>query len=110
LPFMISRLPDDLKSKIELVSFIGLSHEIDFEIHLSNWLGGASSKNALPTEPEVRKLTGIKMLCFYGQEDSEVLCNDLTPDILKPIELPGGHLVKERFEPIVSAILSEIKQ
>jgi type IV secretory pathway VirJ component len=109
LPFMISRLPDSLRAKIQLIAFIGLSHSVDFKVHLSNWFGGsATSKDASPILPEVEKLKGLKMLCFYGADDTEVICDELPPGLVKSTTLQGGHLVKSHFGPITTAILDEL--
>jgi type IV secretory pathway VirJ component len=111
LPFMVSRLPDSLKAKIQLIAFIGLSHEVDFNVHLSNLFGGSAiDKDASQTLPEVEKLSGIKMLCFYGEDDSEVLCDEIPAGLVKSTSLQGGHLVKSHFGPITTAILDELNQ
>jgi type IV secretory pathway VirJ component len=109
LPFMINRLPEDLRTKIAMLVLIGPSTTAEFEFHLSNWLGGSSNKNSLPTKPEVEKLNGMNILCVYGENDEDVLCNDLPPGLVKSIMLQGGHRVKGNYAPIVEAILCELK-
>jgi type IV secretory pathway VirJ component len=109
LPFMINRLPDDLRAKIAVLVLIGPSNTAEFEFHLSNWLGGSGNKNSLPTKPEVEKLAGMNILCVYGENDEDVLCTNLPQGLAKSIMLQGGHRVKGNYAPIVDAILSEVK-
>ena len=108
LPFMINRLSDDLRARIELVALIGPSEKIDFKFHLTNWIGGSQSKSAYPTVPKIEKLRGLKILCFYGQEDEEAVCPDLDSALVHALPLEGGHLVKSRFDSIVHEILNNI--
>lgn len=109
LPFLINRLPEEFGSNIVLVVLMGPSHTAEFEFHLTNWLGGSSKKNALLVLPEVEKLRGKKILCFYGEDDKDTICPELGTNLAKVILLKGGHRVGGNFEPIVKQILQEIK-
>jgi type IV secretory pathway VirJ component len=104
LPFVVSRLPQDLRSKVKIVVFVGLSKDASFHFQPTNWLGG-SGKNALPTEPEIQKLEGLPMLCFYGTKDSGTLCADLPSTLVHPVEMSGGHRVGGNYDMIVDEIL-----
>ncbi len=110
LPFMVNRLPADLKDKIKLIALIGPAHEADFEFHVSNWFGNSPSDKSTPTKPEFKRLKGIKILCFYGADDDDVICRDkdLDTTMVDCIQLPGGHLVKKHFDPITDAILKAL--
>ncbi len=107
LPFVVNRLPDDLKRRVILVVYLGLSHEADFSFHVTSWLG-ASGKSALPVQPEVEKLRGMNMVCFYGSHDSSDLCKKLPPGLLKPIEMQGGHRVGGDFDGIAAEVLANL--
>ncbi len=105
LPFALNRLPNDTRARIQLVAFLGLSETADFEFHLLNWLTTRSRATSLPVRPEVEKLRGMKILCFYGTEDKEALCPGLEPGLAKSIPLTSGHRFGRGFEPVVDAIL-----
>jgi type IV secretory pathway VirJ component len=109
LPFMINRLPDDLRSKISSVTLLGPSKTVEFQFHLTDWLGGHPGKDALPVLPEVEKLYGIPLLCFYGEDDKECLCHDVDQSRVKGILLQAGHRFGRNFESIAAAILKETK-
>ena len=110
IPFMASRLPDDLRSKIALVALLGASPNATFQFHFSDWLPGNWSKGNHPTKPEVEKLKGIKVLCVYGEDDSDCLCPQLAPETAKAVRLPGSHHFDRDFDALAALILKEREQ
>ena len=109
LAFMVNRLPEELRSKIQIAVLLGPSHNVDFEFHLTNWIGGTQGKNALQVKPEVEKLKGTKILCFYGEGDKDTICPELDTSLATVIPEKGGHRVRSNYDPIVQKILEELK-
>jgi type IV secretory pathway VirJ component len=109
LPFVVNRLPADLRAKVQLLVFLGLGETAQFEFHLTNWLGGATPAAEFPVLPEVQKLKGMKMLCFYGDEESDSLCQKLNPNLAKAVERKGGHRLGGNYAPVAEEILREIQ-
>jgi len=107
-PFMISRLPEEERRKVALVVLIGLGHTVEFEFHVTEWLG-ASHDGALPVQPEVEKLRGMQILCFSGEEDKDSLCPELDSSLVTSIVMTGGHHVKSHYAPIIQAILDRVR-
>ena len=108
LPFMVNRLPRELLRQVQGVVLLGPSDAVDFEFHLTDWLGASSEKEGYPVLPEVEKLKGVRILCFYGEEESHSLCKKL--DVGKIISLKGGHHFGGDYEAIAGTILKEVKQ
>lgn len=108
LPFLVQRLPADILDRIQLVAFLGLGSQADFEFHFSDWFGSFTHAKSMPVRPAVENLRGRKMLCVYGSDDDDALCNDLPAGLVKPLMLEGGHRIGHNFEPIARAILEEI--
>jgi len=107
LPFLVDRLPADLRDRVGLVVFLGLAGAADFHIHLGGFFG-VSGKNALPVRPELEKLRGMKMEGFYGEHDGDSICGSLPPDLLTCTEMKGGHRVGGNYEGIAQSILAGI--
>lgn len=89
LPFLVRRLPGELKSRIEKVILLAPGTHAHFEFKLADWLGGA--EDGLDIRSEVAQLTGVPLLCLYGSEDRDSLCPGLGADMGKRVALPGGH-------------------
>ncbi|GLI34681.1 virulence factor family protein [Desulforhabdus amnigena] len=106
LPFVVNRLPEDLKVRIDRVALIGPSRSAQFQFHLTDWFQGASD-NSFPTQPEVQRMKGQKILCLFGKEEDQSLCPDLTPSLAEQIPLPGGHHFDGNYPAIAAKILSE---
>jgi type IV secretory pathway VirJ component len=110
LPFMADRLPAELKARVKLIALLGLDSKVDFEFHLTDWVGGADPDTALPVKPEVEKLQGTRVLCFYGQEESDSLCRQLKPGEAKVIGLEGGHHFNSDYAGIADRIIKEARE
>jgi len=108
LPFMASRLPPELRARVALIALLGPARSVEFEFHLSDWIGGSSQTDALPTGPEVAKLRGTKLLCIYGRDEDESLCRDLDPALATRDERPGDHHFGGDYESVAQAILAAL--
>jgi type IV secretory pathway VirJ component len=108
VPFAANRLNEALKPRVELIALLGPGLQVDFEFHLSNWLG-SRSKTALPTMPEVMKLGNTRLLCFYGEKETDSLCRNLQGNNLKKVALPGAHHFGGNYAQLAETILNEMK-
>jgi type IV secretory pathway VirJ component len=109
LPFMLNRIPKESLQKIKVITFLGLSSTAEFQFHLTDWIATRKRSTAQMVRPEVVKLHGKKMLCFYGTEDNDALCGQLDPGLAKAIPIQGGHRFGKGYQPIVDAILQEVQ-
>jgi type IV secretory pathway VirJ component len=68
---------------------MGMSEHALFEFHVTSWISNDTSGPA--TMPEVNRISGIPILCIYGEGDDDSLCPKLDPRKVKVVKLPGGH-------------------
>jgi len=108
LPFAANRLNEEVKSRMELIALLGPGLQVDFEFHLSNWLG-SSSKTALSTMPEIMKLSNTRVLCFSGEQEADSLCHNLQGNNFKKVALSGSHHFGGNYPVIAQHILEELK-
>lgn len=108
LPFMINRLPDDVRSSVAGVALISPTHQADFEIHILSHLGWQSRDQDYPVLPEVIKLKGSPVMCMAGTEEENCLCRDHSLSWMKTILFPGGHHLGKDYQGIVNAIFSHL--
>jgi type IV secretory pathway VirJ component len=104
LPFLVSRLPADLRSRIALVSLLGLSEQASFEFHVAGWLGVETGHH--PTVPEVARLDTTPVLCLRGEDETDSACRLLRGASARVVTLPGGHHFGGSYERIADALLA----
>ncbi len=90
MPFLVNRLPDDERSHVGLMALVGAEHTAGFKYHLLDIFGAGSSKGEPPALPEIQKLAGVRVICFYGEKEDDTLCPELKePHVV--VRLGGGH-------------------
>jgi type IV secretory pathway VirJ component len=111
LPFVFTRLPADLRARVDLVSLIGLSTGADFEIRVVGWLGAPPSATALPIPPELARLPADRVQCIYGADDTDdSACPGLAGTAADVVLLPGGHHFDGDYEGLTRRILGVWRQ
>ena len=108
LPFMAARLPEELRSRTALIALLGPSRETAFEFHLSDWLGTGGHAVQYPVLPEVMKIQDLRILCIFGDQESDSLCRDRLPAGVTKIPLSGGHHFGGGYTTIVQTILGAL--
>lgn len=107
LPFLVSRLPPDLRSKVALVTLLGPSREATFEIHVAEWLGSRGGDGEA-TLPEVEKLRGTPLLCVFGEKESDSLCRDLPNGLGHLLPTTGAHHFGGDYRKLAAAVLEAV--
>jgi type IV secretory pathway VirJ component len=109
MPFLAARLPPDLAEKVSMIALLGPSESADFRFHPREWLGKPSPEYR-PVTPEIEKLAGKEILCFYGEtEKKTTLCLKLHAGLVQPLARPGTHIVGKNYGPIAAAILAHAR-
>ncbi len=108
LPFMISRLPENLRSSVQLIALLGLEPSIDFKYN-PPWAFGhyLHHQRQYAVLPELEKLRGDNIVCVYGEKEKESLCRLLDRSQFKVVREPGGHHFAGRYLDVADVILSE---
>jgi type IV secretory pathway VirJ component len=107
LPFMANRLSPEISAMIDEIALVGPDLDVDFDIHFDDVIGGHVRKTDLPVFPEVEKLKGKRVTCFYGEEEPVSLCRKLSPDVAVVVPLSGKHHFGGRYQPIADRIMKE---
>ena len=107
LPFLINRFPQGLQQPITAVALLGPSRTADFEFHLTDWLGGVHHENDKPVLPEIKKMQQKKILCLYGEDETDSICRELKGPQFRPLPIPGGHHFGGAFRSLADLILKE---
>jgi len=91
VPFMASRLPADLRSKVGVIALIGPDAAAQFDMPPDGWVSKRPRLPELPVAAEIPRLKGYKVLCVYGAEEKQNICKELPPGAATLVEAPGGH-------------------
>lgn len=107
LPLVANRLPEDLHGRLVGLAMLGPSHRVELEFHLADWVGGGD--RGFETAPEARRLSGlgVPVLCFYGEDETDTLCRDLTPPTAV-VTMPGGHHFGGKYQEMAERILKAV--
>ena len=57
--------------------------------------------------PEIEKLRGLRMVCFYGTEDKDAVAPRIDPGLARVVAVQSGHRIGSNFDLIVKTILDE---
>jgi type IV secretory pathway VirJ component len=95
-PFVVSRLPEELRRRVGLVAMLGLEPRANFEFHFADIVTAMSHEGDLPVLPEVEKLRGTPLLCVQGVGETHSLCSSLPPSLARVESRPGGHRIPRR--------------
>ena len=105
LPFVVNRLPPELRARLASVSLLGIDSSASFEVSVADWIGSADGGAA--TRPEVAALTHVPVLCIFGEGESDSICPELTTGALLTREQVGkGHHFSGEYATLADRILA----
>jgi type IV secretory pathway VirJ component len=108
LPFVVNRLPPELRARVATVSLLGVDSNASFEIRIAGWVGADDS--GPPTQPEVAAMVDVPVLCIYGEGESDSICPGLTtrPEHTKITlaEVGKGHHFSGEYAALAERILA----
>ena len=107
LPAMISRMPQDVRSRTRLVALLGPSPKVQFEFHVSDWIHNSAAGVAV--KPEVDKLKSQRILCVWGADDKDSLCPLLRGSAVDLVMLKGAHHFDGGYENLAAIILEHLQ-
>jgi type IV secretory pathway VirJ component len=108
MPFVVNRLSAATRARLQLVTLLSLSQTAVFEFHLQNWLGGSDEE--VPVAPEVAKMSGVRALCVYGEDDDESMCIQPEAKPLQVVKLKGGHHFDGDYPSLAQLILARARR
>jgi type IV secretory pathway VirJ component len=107
VPFMVSRLPSELRQRLALVAMIGLSDQASFQYRPTDIFADGLRFTDRPVEPEVQKLRGLRMICISGEREGSSLCPRLDSSFIRIASHAGGHRVTQRVGASVVDLMME---
>ena len=106
MPFAVNRLSKVICDQVKGVTLLAPGKQTAFEFHLSNWMGGGGGAT-YPIQPEVARMVGPEIICFYGRTETDSLCPLLDAGRVKVVELKGGHHFGSDYATLIQAIVAQ---
>jgi type IV secretory pathway VirJ component len=103
LPFVVNRLPADLRSRIASVSLLGIDANASFEVSVADWVGAQG--NGPATRPEIAALPRLPVLCIYGAGENDSICPGLDAAITRE-QIGKGHHFSGEYAALADRILA----
>ena len=91
IPFMINRLPADLRARVVMVGLIGPDPNAQFRLHPDAWMSGREADPEFSVAPEIARLKGLKVVCVLAEKELDSLCPKLDPKVVVMFKVPGSH-------------------
>ncbi|WP_372683183.1 AcvB/VirJ family lysyl-phosphatidylglycerol hydrolase [Desulfosarcina sp.] len=106
MAFGVNHLSKTARDQIRGIALLAPGRQAAFEFHLSTWMGGGGGAT-YPIQPEVEKMVGPEIICFYGQTETDSLCPLLNTGQVKVVELKGGHHFGGDYDTLIQAIVAQ---
>lgn len=104
-PFIVNRLPANLRDQIVLVALLGPAERANFQFHWADLLSDTSRPSDIPILPELERLRGTLALCVYGKDEKETLCRLADTSAVKVDQRTGHHHFDGDYDAIAIEIL-----
>lgn len=109
-PFIVNRLPADLRTRVDLVAMLGPAKNANFQFHLVDLVRDVQRPSDLPTLPEIARLRGTRMLCIYGTEETESACLFADSTLVTRVARTGGHRIDRDFDELSATVLRAVSR
>jgi type IV secretory pathway VirJ component len=104
LPFVVNRLPADLRARVASVSLLGIDANASFEVRIADWVGGDNA--GPPTRPELARIAHVPILCIYGRGEQDSICPQLPPGLATLEQIGTGHHFGGEYATLADRILA----
>jgi len=101
LPFLLNRLPLELRQRTDVVTLLGIAAKADFEFHMMDLIRTVDRPTARPTLPELEQLRGTRLLVFYGTDDEDTIGSQLDSTLVEKHAIASGHRLGSNYDEIV---------
>ena len=104
LPFVVNRLPAELRERVASVSLLGIDAHASFEVHVAEWVGG--DEGGPPTRPELAAIKTVPVLCIYGEGETDSICPQMPAGTITRVQIGTGHHFSGEYALLADHILS----
>ena len=108
LPFVVRRLPDDLRRRVVVLALFSPARATNFRFRWADLFGYHERPDDVPLLPELQALEGVSVLCVCGKRDPGALCPALPPGLAECVVVDAGHNLGRDYRLAARLVLDRI--
>jgi len=109
IPATYNLLPAADKARVKQITLLGLSHEVDYEISVTGWLGVASDGGGGDPMNDIAKIDPKLIQCVYGTDEDDDPCPMLKDRGVEVVPIDGGHHFDENYQALGKRIRDSLQ-
>jgi type IV secretory pathway VirJ component len=109
LPATYNLLPAEDRARVKQITLLGLSHEVDYEISVTGWLGVASDGKGGDPMTDIVKIDPKLIQCVYGTDEDDDPCPTLKDKGVEVVPIEGGHHFDENYQALGKRIRDSLQ-
>jgi type IV secretory pathway VirJ component len=109
LPATYNLLPPEDRARVPLLTLMALSHEVDYEVSVTGWLGVAGEGAGGDPLDDIAKIDSKLVQCISGTEEDDDPCPTLKSSGVESIAIDGGHHFDGDYEALADRIVNGLK-
>lgn len=110
LPATYNLLPASDQARVPQLTLMALSHQVDYEISVTGWLGVAGEGAGGDPVKDIAKIKSSSVQCIYGTDEDDDPCPTLKASGVESIPIDGGHHFDGDYEALASRIIDGLKK
>lgn len=110
LPATYNLLSPEDKARVPQLTLMALSHQVDYEISVSGWLGVAGEGAGGDPVKDIAKIDPKRVQCIYGADEDDDPCPTLKASGVESISIDGGHHFDGDYDALAERIIAGLKQ
>jgi len=104
VPFLVTRMSEEMRSNILSEVLLSPETNTDFEVHISNMLGIGNRQNTYNVIDEIDKIKIVPTLIIFGEGEKSKVPALLTDTSVKIKIIPGDHHYKFDIQLIIKTM------
>ncbi|WP_105373107.1 AcvB/VirJ family lysyl-phosphatidylglycerol hydrolase [Neorhizobium huautlense] len=109
LPATYNRLAPSDRERVKQITLLGLSHQVDYEISVTGWLGAEGSGKGGDPVDDIAKIDPKLIQCVYGTDEDDDPCPTLKDRGVEVAPIEGGHHFDENYQALGKRIRDSLQ-
>ncbi|WP_052183077.1 virulence factor family protein [Rhizobium sp. YS-1r] len=109
LPATYNLLPVADRERVRQITLLGLSHQVDYEISVTGWLGVAAAGKGGDPMNDIAKINPKIIQCVYGTDEDDDPCPTLKDRGVEVVPIEGGHHFDENYQALGKRIRDSLQ-